>query len=253
MTQLEKRVFPMIFVLAIIAYIMSIVMPNSDFGEHWLIREDGVLEWFTALALLATSLLCVYRFWTLRRSHPRSFLTCTAVGAAVLFFGMGEELSWGQRMLGIESPEFFITHNAQNETNLHNLVVGETKINKLIFGKILGAVVVLYLLLPLAHQRSPRLRSLINHLAIPAPRVQHILAILAIVVMVETSSASKRGEIKEFALSSLLLLAFINPHNRSIFRPGARLNGDDAQPQSPARLATGPEPEAQPATQRRAA
>ncbi len=41
-----------------------------------------------------------------------------AVGFFMLF---GEEISWGQRLLGFETPEAFKEINVQDEFNLHNL------------------------------------------------------------------------------------------------------------------------------------
>ena len=241
MSPLEKRAYPLIFTVVAISYVMSIVMPNDDFAQHWLIREDGVIEWGTALALLAGSLLCAYRCWTLRHCRPKTFVLCTAAGAAVLFFGMGEELSWGQRILGVQSPEFFLNNNVQNETNLHNLSIGGIRINKLVFGKLLAAVIVTYLLLPLWYQRSRSARQLLNLLAVPVPRLHQILAILAVVLLVETSGASKRGEINEFALSSTFLLILLHPRNLWIFRPGtqpaAMQAGSEPLPFAPAHSA----------------
>ncbi len=132
----------------------------------------------------------------------------------VLFFGMGEEISWGQRVFGIETPEFFAEANAQKETNLHNLVVGGTNINKLVFGKILaGGLFGFLVLVPVAYRRSPNVRQWCDRLGIPVPRLQHTLAILAVVLLVETSRATKRGEITEFGLTSFVFLLLLNPLN----------------------------------------
>jgi hypothetical protein len=44
-----------------------------------------------------------------------------------LFFLIGEELSWGQRIFGWETPESYASINKQKETNLHNIYgVGTT-------------------------------------------------------------------------------------------------------------------------------
>lgn len=220
MSPLEKRAYPLIFTIAAISYVMSIVMPNEAFSDHWMIREDGLLEWITALALLSGAALCGYRCWTLRHCRPKSFVFCTAAAAAILFFGMGEEISWGQRIFNIQTPEFFLAKNVQSETNLHNLEIGGIRINKLIFGKVLAVVILTYLLLPVWYQRSRAARQFLNRLAVPVPRLHQILAILAVVLVVETSSASKRGEINEFALSTTFLLILLNPRNLWIFRPG---------------------------------
>lgn len=243
MSPLEKRAYPLIFTVAVISYVMSIVMSNEDFAQHWMIREDGMLESITALALLSASLLCGYRCWTLRHCRPKSFVLCTAAAAAVMFFGMGEEISWGQRIFNVESPEFFRANNVQYETNLHNLEIGGVRINKLIFGKVLAVVMVTYLLLPLWYQRSRAARQFLNRLAVPVPRLHQILAILAVVLLVETSGASKRGEINEFALSTTFLLILLNPRNLWIFRPGLPPSSNEADlqtlPFTPAQVAAG--------------
>ena len=55
-----------------------------------------------------------------------------------LFFGAGEEISWGQRIFHIESSKFFNENNSQKETNLHNMIVDGVKLNKLIFSNLLS-------------------------------------------------------------------------------------------------------------------
>lgn len=219
MSKLEKLAFPPLFALTGIAYVMSRAMNNEAFTFHWMAQEDGCLEWLTAIALLSGAMVCWWRCWTLRHSHPSVFRYCTAIYGGVLLFGMGEEISWGQRVFGIETPEFLAEVNAQKETNLHNLVVKGTSINKLIFGKILAVGLFCYLIpMPIFFQRSPSVRRFFNRLAVPIPRVQHSLAILAVVILVETSRATKRGEITEFAITSLVLLMLLNPLNLTTFR-----------------------------------
>src|SRR5688572_18030880 len=45
----------------------------------------------------------------------------TALIALFCLFVAGEEFSWGQRLLGFGSPEYFLENNFQQELNLHNL------------------------------------------------------------------------------------------------------------------------------------
>jgi hypothetical protein len=42
------------------------------------------------------------------------------VGLALLWIA-GEEISWGQRIFGLETPDWMQRHNLQHEMNLHNL------------------------------------------------------------------------------------------------------------------------------------
>jgi len=221
MTAFEKFAFPVILAVSAVGYGASWMMTSDAFAEHWISREDGLLEMGTFFALMASAVLCLYRGWTLRNERSKRFVSMLGLAAVVLIFGAGEEISWGQRILGIETPEFFQAHNLQNETNLHNLVVAGVGVNKLVFGKLLAIGLVCYLIpLGLLYRRSHWCRTTFNRFAIPVPRLYHAVAILAVVAIVETSPARKRGEINEFAISSIVFLILLNPTNRHIFLPG---------------------------------
>jgi len=88
-------------------------------GYVWLTYEDCLVEWAQALYCLTALML----FVVLVRRGPagRKFYLLMAVGCVYL---LGEELSWGQRLLGFEVPELFIRGNLQQETNLHNFLIG---------------------------------------------------------------------------------------------------------------------------------
>ena len=104
------------------------------------LEEDGLVEWLTVAGLLAGFFLCINRFIKFLRIKNWWFLTVNLLVGLLLFMAAGEEISWGQRILGIKSSEYFLKHNAQGETNIHNLVVNGVKINKLVFSTILIAV-----------------------------------------------------------------------------------------------------------------
>jgi hypothetical protein len=107
------------------------------------------------------------------------------------------------------------------------LVVAGVGVNKLVFGKLLAIVLLCYFVpLGLLYLRSHRFAMMVDRFAIPVPRIYHSIAILAIVAIVETSPASKRGEINEFAISSIAFLVLINPVNRKVFLPGALSNAN---------------------------
>ena len=80
-------------------------------------REGGPFELGTAGLLLLAGVLAGRAAFIARRSR----LLWGAL--AVLFVAAaGEELSWGQHLLGFEAGAFFETHNLQRERNLHNLI-----------------------------------------------------------------------------------------------------------------------------------
>lgn len=90
-------------------------------------REDGFFENLGVLAFLVTSVLFVLAFvrtGPAGRSGKLAFVRSTYILLALLFIACaGEEISWGQRILGIDTPEQFSAANTQGEINIHNLSV----------------------------------------------------------------------------------------------------------------------------------
>jgi len=137
----------------------------------------------------------------------------------VFVFGAGEEISWGQRILNIESSEFFVKHNAQREINIHNLIVNGKKINKIIFGTSLGVCIGAYfLILPIVYTKIDGIKHLVNRFAIPIPRVFHIISYIILIILVSMVDSSRKGELLEFGGCWIFLLMIFNPYNREIFK-----------------------------------
>lgn len=90
--------------------------------------EDGPVENVSALA---TGLGALCFFWVaLSSGRRRAWAACG--GALVLGLGLvaltGEEISWGQRLLGVETPGGLAGINDQGEMNLHNVVTEESEL-----------------------------------------------------------------------------------------------------------------------------
>ena len=102
-------------------------------GNGWIaatIPEDHYFEIVGASSLLITSLLFLYGFREARKTLDKSWISIAKqlvyLGLAVLFFfGAGEEISWGQRIFGYQTPEQISEVNRQEEFNLHNLSAWE--------------------------------------------------------------------------------------------------------------------------------
>ena len=192
---------------------------NLEYFESVFVVEDGLVEWLTVVWLLLTAGLCLKRFVTLQGKRPKFFLAMLLIFSALFIFGAGEEISWGQRLLNIESSEFFQANNAQGETNLHNLVVSGKKINKMIFGLTLGILVGIYcLILPTLARKYKPVMKLVQKFAIPIPRGRQVAMYLLLFLMVEINPSPKRGELIEFGGTLLFFLMFLNPWNRRSFQ-----------------------------------
>ncbi len=82
-----------------------------------LFQEDGVAE-YTQFLLYAFSSYFFYKNFTLSKGKTKIIFLFLFIA---LFFIAGEEISWGQRILGIETPDAIKEINYQDELTLHNL------------------------------------------------------------------------------------------------------------------------------------
>ncbi len=105
------------------------------FGIFWinpslysiLIAEDGVIEYATMLFYLGGSILAVYslKYVTLlsfsnkQKLWIKIVISLFAIG---LFVIAAEEISWGQRIFNIDTPEHLKEVNTQKELTIHNNV-----------------------------------------------------------------------------------------------------------------------------------
>ncbi|MBL7971861.1 MAG: hypothetical protein JNL03_10105 [Prolixibacteraceae bacterium] len=81
--------------------------------------EDHFFEWATAISLfLSFSILL-----TLFLKTKNIFYLFLSV---LFFWGAGEEVSWGQRIIGFKTPELMQEINVQNELSLHNIEIFNT-------------------------------------------------------------------------------------------------------------------------------
>ena len=87
----------------------------------WYTEEDGCMEDLQVVfygAALVLSLMILRRLWRAGEKGIAALYVLVSIG---LFFLIGEEVSWGQRIFGWGTPEAFQTANKQDETNLHNI------------------------------------------------------------------------------------------------------------------------------------
>src|SRR5215213_4287970 len=102
---ISTRTAWLIFGLPIIGGVLLIFI-RAHYGLYnFLTKEDGPIEWsqfvFYFLAALASLGVAVKRF---RSGHPWQALLFTGLAGAT-FFIAGEEIAWGQRIFGLQTPE----------------------------------------------------------------------------------------------------------------------------------------------------
>lgn len=138
-------------------------------------KEDGFFEWLTAACLFGS---CICFFLSFKKYRNFFFLLL----ALVMFFGAGEEISWGQRLLGYSTPESVKQINVQGEFTIHNLEVFNGKqlnkpnrsgIDRLLEIDLLFKIFIFSfgILLPLAVWHIKPVSKLVQKIRLPVPPV----------------------------------------------------------------------------------
>jgi hypothetical protein len=118
LSKLGMTFLPYGVIVGVILAIVATLEYRYPVAYVYFIYEDGFVENSTAAAFALAAVLLV---WESRRSGHwlrRGLLIAVAAGAGAI---VGEEISWGQRIFGITTPEVIGAVNAQGEFNLHNI------------------------------------------------------------------------------------------------------------------------------------
>jgi hypothetical protein len=160
-----------------------------------LMEEDRAVEWATVVFFLVAGVVRSYHAIRTRRVFD------TLVGLFCLFVA-GEEISWGQRLIGYTPPGVFLEHNTQQEANLHNFAD--------IFGRpkwmLTMALAGYGLLLPALEQAAPT-RRLLDKVGATAPSVAVAPWFLAAVALLIWYPVTFTGEWVELLAGWLFLAA----------------------------------------------
>ncbi len=114
---------------AIFCYaLIASLLPFDVFAE--LSKEDHVIEYLQVVMLTVSA---IYFFLFAKRLYEGRKLVLGIVflfAAIVLAMVVGDEVSWGQRILHIATPSCMLESNVQQEITVHNLdSVGSDKVN----------------------------------------------------------------------------------------------------------------------------
>ncbi len=166
-------------IFAIIALVYGLVLWSLPFilpeeTVATLVVEDSVPEYLTAIFFLTSGIAWLLAFIYSRKGNDLGFLRTRRnyiylALALILLFGGLEEISWGQRIFGFETPAF-MQHNEQGELSIHNLPQFNTTnignlftMNRLFLFFWFG----LGILIPLSALFVEPLRKLYNRLGVP--------------------------------------------------------------------------------------
>ena len=207
-------------VAVLVVAVVSLVLANVNRGyfEKVFTQEDEFIENLTVVGLAGAALVCGYRAWALRRARSRLFVSVSIFLAVMYGTAAAEEISWGQRLFHVKTPEFFAAHNAQRETNIHNLRIGSTQIKRVVeFAR--GIVLTVYwVALPLVWPFWRRGREVTDRLGIPMPRLRHAVVFVAASLLVDVIPSVRGGEVDECVIGMMSYIITAYPINVAAFR-----------------------------------
>jgi hypothetical protein len=108
----------------ILTYFIFYVFEKNDI--IFLAKEGSVFETLGAFGFLLTSLFFFYLFKKSSTGNNCFFFKTKKnlfflLLGMLFFIGFGEEISWGQRIFNLQTPEAVKKVNMQGELNIHNL------------------------------------------------------------------------------------------------------------------------------------
>jgi hypothetical protein len=161
------------------------------------LHEDGPVEWATVGAFVAGG-LCFFVAAGRRASAGRRRRLFLLLLGVVCVLSALEEMSWGQRVLGVETPAFFEQHSDQREINAHNVLQRWLDVKT---KHVAGVALALYgVLLPILALAAP-VRRLCDRLGLPVPPLALVPGFLLGALLMRDRPSGQEEELGELFLA----------------------------------------------------
>ncbi|NLG06452.1 MAG: hypothetical protein GX559_02000 [Candidatus Pacebacteria bacterium] len=112
-----------LFFLPLLLYLLALfVYLRNNQLFRILIQDDHLVEYSQFFLLLLSSITCLFlqKYWWKKDKILAILFLLLAIAC---FFVAGEEISWGQRIFNIETPQQLAERNTQEELTIHNIDV----------------------------------------------------------------------------------------------------------------------------------
>jgi len=165
--------------------LLSLIWSNNPHELARLLVEDGIVEWMQFLAFSLTSGLLGYVAFDRYKTEGFNLGVLVLAGlTGLVAVAALEEISWFQRILQIQSPEWFQQNNRQAETNLHNLGFGEESLHKAVLLKLIVIMGLIHnLFLPLLARKRPAIRDFVERFGLYLPPLAASVPYLVLVIL----------------------------------------------------------------------
>lgn len=204
-----------IFACLVVSYSIFLILPNSLLIQ--LTEEDGFFETIGALFFLGASIVAFLLFFKAEHGNDFIFFKTNrnvffAFLGLLFLFAFGEEISWGQRIFSIPTPQVLNEINTQREINFHNLSLFRIVSMNRLFSLFWFVYCVLF---PLVNRVSGRFAKVVARINLPILSIHMGMLFLANYLIPRILHAyipievqNSLIEVKEFNLGLLFVVAF---------------------------------------------
>jgi hypothetical protein len=218
--------FGIVALLTVLFLILFVL--NTELYDY-LSLEDHFIEYSTAVALAICGFFLAATAYQHKNTN-RWLKAALYVAGAIFFIGAMEEISWGQRIFGIETPEYLLERNAQNELNIHNInkKFFDVLVDRVTIALVLvGSILILFRQLTVLYMPAPSL-SLVCAFALtpffiqynnPAPDFFHLqyLVLLALLYHSIKNKKHLNTAIVVATIAISLLIPAVHIHYNDLF------------------------------------
>jgi hypothetical protein len=192
----SKFHFGVIWLLTLLFLILFVA--NTALYD-FLSLEDHFIEYATAVTLAVCGLFLIAAAY--KKINKNFWLKAALYAGGVIFLiGAMEEISWGQRIFGVDTPEYLLEINDQNELNFHN-------IDKKFFDLLVDRATIIFVFMG-TFLILLRQKSILN---IPAPELPLVCAFAITPFFIQYNNPSLDFfHLQYFALMALLYYSFKN-------------------------------------------
>ena len=119
--KMERLIFSLPILLMLLILTIKVILGHDSREYIMMNTEGGLIEYGTSLAyILAFAFSIPIAKYFLNQKQKWWGILYYLFAFVLLFIGL-EEISWGQRFFGWQTPDFFLTNSSQTDTTLHNL------------------------------------------------------------------------------------------------------------------------------------
>lgn len=156
-------------------YVIILSLQDIEAYRH-LISEDSYVEYSSSLFWFLAALILSFSY--IRSSSKNKIYNQNVLPYLLLslFFLVcaGEEISWGQRIFNLGTPDYLKAINVQNEITLHNIGSISIFSNAFFF-----LTVIFFILVPYVRVRNTGFRQFTDFYAMPNPNI-HVVIVYCI-------------------------------------------------------------------------